>query len=359
MAKKGENIYKRHDGRWEGRVPEARLSNGKIKYHSLYGKSYGEVKLKLKDYVVKPKRTKTDITVSDWVNNYVISLKNKVKISTYNVYERYINNHIYPFFEKIRLRDLSKGILQSFVNAHSDLAPSTIKGIFSTVKEALKLAYDEGYIDAVWLGVALPKKKGRPVEVFSKEEQHMIECTLNFQENPNDIGILICLYTGLRIGEVCGLQWSDVDFQSNKIYVNRTIQRMSIDGKSKLVELPPKSENSRRNMPIPVFLAEELSKIKSMSTNSYVLNLNSHVMDPRCYQNQYKRILEKCGVKYRNFHCLRHTFSVRALELGFDVKTLSEVLGHSDATITLQRYAHSLDEHKRNSMEKLATLREL
>ena len=358
MPRKGENIYKRHDGRWEGRAIESRLANGKIKYHSVYGKSYSEVKLKLQDYIIKPKWNKIDITVSDWIEKYVLSLKEKVKISTYSVYERYMNNHIRPFFDRIKLRELNKMLLQSFVNSRSGLSPSTVRGIFSTIKEALKLAHDEGYIDAIWIGVILPKKKKSSIDVFSKEEQRLIEHTLNIQETPNDIGILICLYTGLRIGEVCGLKWDDINFQSNKLYVNRTIQRMSVDGKSQLVELPPKSESSCRDVHVPIFLMEYLKDAKSIAANAYVLSLNSHVMDPRSYQNQYKRILEKCGVKYRHFHSLRHTFSVRALELGFDIKTLSEILGHSDATITMQRYAHSLDEHKRISMEKLAILRE-
>lgn len=193
--------------------------------------------------------------------------------------------------------------------------------------------------------------------MFSKEEQKIIECSLNIDESPNELGILICLYTGLRIGEVCGLKWQDINFQSNSLSVNRTIQRMSIDNQSQLVELSPKSESSCRKIPIPTFLMEYLNKVRLNSSDEYVLSINSHMMDPRTYQNQYKRILEKSGVKYINFHGLRHTFSVRALEAGFDIKTLSEILGHADATITLQRYAHSLDEHKRNSMERLSELR--
>lgn len=358
MPRKGENIYKRKDGRWEGRFIESRLPDGKIKYHSVYGKTYAEVKYKLRCCNLYPKKTNINTTVSEWIYNYVLSLKDKVKISTYCIYMRYINNYIIPFFKKIKLKDLTKNVLQSFVNSQKELSSSTIKGIFSTVKEALKSAHNEGYIDAVWIGVELPKKKKSQIDVFSKEEQKLIENSLNITDTPNEIGVLLCLYTGLRLGEVCGLKWSDINFQSCTLSVNRTVQRISIDGKSQLMELPPKSESSCRRIPIPYFLAEHLKDIKIISSGSYILNLNSHVMDPRTYQNQYKNILKRAGVRYNNFHNLRHTFSVRALELGFDIKTLSEILGHSDATVTLQIYSHSLDEHKRSSMEKLSGLRE-
>ncbi len=357
MPRRGENIYKRKDGRWEGRYIESYSRDGKAKYHSVYGHTYNEVKLKLKNNALTPKSKSINITVSEWISNYIESQKDKIKISTYNVYIRYMNNHISPFFKKIELRKLNRDILQGFVDAQKGLSPSTIKGIFSTVREALKAAHAEGYIGVIWVDVEIPKKKKQNISVFSKEEQKMIECSLNIDEFPNELGILICLYTGLRIGEVCGLKWQDINFQSNSLYVNRTIQRISIDSQSQLVELPPKSESSCRKIPIPTFLMEYLNKVRLNSSDEYVLSINSHMMDPRTYQNQYKRILKKSGVKYINFHGLRHTFSVRALEAGFDIKTLSEILGHADATITLQRYAHSLDEHKRNSMERLSELR--
>ena len=358
MPRRGENIYKRKDGRWEGRYIECYSEDGKARYHSVYGHTYYEVKDKLKNHDLKPQNININMTVAEWIGAYIDSLREKVKISTYTVYDRYMDNYISPFFKKIKLRKLNKSILQEFVNMQKDLSPSTVKGIFSTVREALKVAHIEGYIDVIWADIELPKNKKQNVTVFSKEEQKMIEHALNINETPNEIGILICLYTGLRIGEVCGLRWEDINFQSNLLYVNRTIQRISINGQSQLVELSPKSESSCRIIPIPKFLIEYLQTIKLYSSNKYILNLNSHVMDPRTYQNQYKRVLERAGVKYINFHSLRHTFSVRALESGFDIKTLSEILGHADATITLQRYAHSLDEHKRMSMEKLSILRE-
>ena len=356
MSRKGENIYKRRDKRWEGRYITSYNSEGKAIYKSIYGKTYTEVKLKMRNYTEADKVKPISVSFCAWTENYLLEQNNRLKTGTYKVYERYIKNHIKPFFGTMLLRKMSREIVQSFVNSLSDLAPSTVKGIFSFIREALKQANKEQYIAPVWLDIELPKNKRNEVEVFTREEQSHIENALNIEENPNDIGILICLYTGLRIGEVCGLKWKDIDFKNGDMYVSRTVQRVTIEGKSILRELPPKSETSHRKIPIPTCLLAKLKIVRKLSQSAYVLNTNYHMMDTRTFQNQYKRILERAGVRYANAHTLRHTFSVRALELGFDIKTLSEILGHADATITLRTYAHSLDEHKRNSMAKFAQI---
>ena len=356
MSRKGENIYKRKDKRWEGRYIVSYNAEGKAIYKSIYGHTYTEVRLKMKNHVDLEKTKPISISLSAWIEDYLRLQEPKAKAGTIKVYERYLNNYIKPFFGNIALRKMNKEILQAFVNSMSELSPSTVKGIFSFLRETLKKASKEEYITPIWLDVELPKIKKNTIEVFTRDEQNKIEKALDLEENPNDIGILICLYTGLRIGEVCGLKWDDIDFTSGNMLVNRTVQRMTIDGKSILRELPPKSETSYRKIPIPSCLLNKLNCIRRISQSVYVLNTDLHIMDPRTFQYHHKRILEKAGVRYANVHTLRHTFSVRALELGFDIKTLSEILGHSDATITLKTYAHSLDEHKRNSMEKFGLM---
>jgi integrase len=357
MSRRGENIYKRKDGRWEGRYIESYRSDGKAKYKSVYAHTYREVRLKLKNRAALKKINIVNVSVAEWTAHYLKLQKDKVKISTMKVYNRYLNNYIQPFFKSIGLYRLNKELLQAFVNSLSKLSPSTVKGIFSLLREALKLANKSNYIEPIWLDVELPKLKKHKINVFTKEEQKLIEKSLKFEGDSADIGILICLYTGLRIGEVCGLKWSDIDFISKTMTVNRTIQRMTIDNKSILKELPPKSETSHRRIPIPEFLLEKLKNVKSQNSVQYVLHTDFHAMDPRTFQYQYKKILERAGVRYANAHTLRHTFSVRALEVGFDIKTLSEILGHADAAVTLKIYAHSLEEHKRNSMERLGNMR--
>lgn len=357
MSRRGENIYKRKDGRWEGRYIESYNPNGSIKYRSVYAHTYNEVRLKLRSGMKPENKCPVNISVADWTAKYLEGQRNSIKLSTIKVYERYLENHIKPFFRSMPLRRLDKEILQAFVNSISELSPSTVKGIFSFLREALKEANKKNYIAPVWFNTELPKMKKHKVEVFTKEEQHLIEAALDIEDNPNEVGMLICLYTGLRIGEVCGLRWGDINFISNTLTVNRTVQRMTINGKSVLKELAPKSETSRRTIPIPSFLSDKLREIKANSTAAYVLHTEANIMDPRTFQYQYKKIIERAGVRYVNAHTLRHTFSVRALEAGFDIKTLSEILGHADAAVTLKIYAHSLYEHKRSSMERLGSMR--
>ena len=356
MPRRGENIYKRKDGRWEGRYIYEYDSSGKAKYKYVYARTYSDVRVKMNDRSASCKLRSINTSVSDWLVWYISSRRSRLKLSTVKIYERYSVSYISPFFGETALKRLNRDILQAFVNSMSGLAPSTVRSVFSFIKAALKSANKLGYISPVWTDIELPKPKKSEVEAFTKEEQKLIEAALDVEGSPNDIGILLCLYTGLRIGEVCGLRWEDIDFISKRLMINRTVQRMTIDGRSTLYELSPKSESSRRSIPLPTFLLRMLKDIKSVSSSPYVLNTCAHMMDPRTYQYRYKTILKNAGVKYLNFHALRHTFSVRALESGFDIKTLSEILGHSDAGITLKTYAHSLDEHKRSSMERLGEL---
>lgn len=354
MPRRGENIYKRKDGRWEGRYIESYGLDGKAKYKSIYARTYHEVRFKLQHHTSAKQSHHVNISITDWAAMYLKS--KQVKLTTLKLYERYLERYITPFFGDIALYRLTKEMLQTFVNSMSELSPSTTKGIFSFLREILKLAHKKNYIEPIWIGVEMPKSRKHKVKVFTKEEQRLIENALDVEQNPNDIGILICLYTGLRIGEVCGLKWEDIDLISKTLSVNRTVQRITIDGKSLLKEFTPKSETSQRKIPIPSFLLNQLKKIKRQSAVPYILHTDYHMMDPRMFQYHYKKILERAGVRYVNAHTLRHTFSVRALEAGFDIKTLSEVLGHADAAITLKTYAHSLDEHKRSSMERLGSM---
>ena len=357
MSRRGENIYKRKDSRWEGRYIESYSAEGKARYRSVYAHTYGEVKAKLRRRQPSVKRAHSGISVTDWTAHYLELHRPKIKLSTAKVYDRYLNKYIAPFFKSTALSKVSRELLQSFINSLSGLSASTVKGVFALLRESLKLACKQNYITSVWVGTELPKPKRRGAKAFTRSEQSLIENTLDIDGHPNDIGILLCLYTGLRIGEACGLKWEDIDLTGQTLTINRTVQRITLDGKSVLKEFPPKSVSSRRCIPIPSFLAELLREAKKRSNTEYILSTNGHAEDPRSFQYRYKKILKTAGVKYASAHTLRHTFSVRALESGFDIKTLSEILVHSDAVVTMKTYAHSLDEHKRTSMERLGKLR--
>ena len=287
MPRKGENIYKRKDGRWEGRILTGYNDSGKAVYRSVYAHTYKAVRDKMKTAPITVIRSSADVTVYGYIDKYLESRKPTLKLGTVKIYERYMQSYIRPQFNNIRLDKLTTEHLQAFVNSLNLLAPSTIKSIFSFVREGLKQAYKQKEIDAIWYGVELPKLKRHQVEVFTVDEQRLIEKSLDIGSNTNDIGILLCLYTGMRIGEVCGLKWTDIDFKARQLTVRRTVQRMTVDGKSVVLELPPKSETSCRTIPIPAFLLKLLNQLKCGSTSMYILNIHEQIMDPRAFQYQY------------------------------------------------------------------------
>ena len=346
MARRGENIYKRKDGRYEGRYIKYYDISGKAIYGYVYSKSYAEVKELLTKYKIsKPTRQGKNILLTEWLKNWLQS-QGTLKPTTKQIYQSHIDNYINPHLGKISLKNLNNDILQDFINNLS-LSASTVKTIFSILKSALSSAEENGLITNIWNKVKVPKKEKSIVQVLTVNEQQKLESVLL---SPIDIGIWICLYTGLRIGEVCALKWSDIKFETSTLTVNGTQARTS----NGIEIIPPKSKSSKREIPIPEFL---LNKLKELPQEcEYVLSKNHKPVDIRTYRRHFKRLLAKADLPDIKYHSLRHTFSTRALEVGMDYKTLSEILGHSSVGITLDLYAHSLIEHKRNEMNKLGRI---
>ena len=176
--------------------------------------------------------------------------------------------------------------------------------------------------------------------------------------NYHKLGILICLYTGLRLGEICGLMWRDIDFENKTLSVERTVQRVKdisseTKQKTKLIISDPKSDTSRRIIPLPDFLVDILEVLKKEDF-IFIVSNSLKPQEPRVYESVFKNMLKKSDVHIINFHALRHTFATRSIESGMDIKTLSEILGHSSVQITLEIYVHSSMELKRSSLNSLA-----
>lgn len=345
MARRGENIYKRKDGRYEGRYIRRYDTSGKAVYGYVYAKTYAEAKEKLTIRKTEtPKPAGSAIQVSAWLSVWLEALD--IKDSTKQLYRRHIKNNITPKLGKTQLKKLNSDKLQDFVKSLK-FAPSTIRLIFSILKSALMCAEDRGYITNIWSKVKLPKKIKSEVQILTPQEQKMLENSLS---EKNDIGILICLYMGLRIGELCALKWSDVDFENKVIHIRGTQSR--IDGK--LTITTPKSKASIRAIPIPNILLDKLKEHKN--NDKYLLSNKGGMVEVRAYRRRFKALLKTSNLPDIKFHALRHTFSSRALEVGMDYKTLSEILGHASVSITMDLYVHSLDEHKKNQMNKLNVL---
>jgi integrase len=292
------------------------------------------------------------LTIAKALATYLESERIRLKQSTYAVYERHLANHIAPSIGKLKVADVTNDDTQAFAGELlNGLAVTTVKSVISFLKCGLAESVPAGTFK-----VKLPKEELKPAFVLSRGQQKRLEEAAKNGEEAIYLAVILCLYLGLRVGEVCGLKWSDIDIENKCVHIKRTIQRIKNPDKggkkTKIVFQTPKSRASLRTIPLPAFI---LSVLKAASlSGEYVLNKNGKFIEPRTVQNRFKKVLKAAGLDDVNFHTLRHTFATRALESGFDPKTLSEVMGHSNPTITMNRYAHCLNEHKRKTMELLS-----
>jgi len=364
MPRRGENIYKRKDGRWECRVLK---SDGKYQY--AYARTYKEVKGKkntLQEYVKSgelkvPSASQSAVELFEsWLRN---GLSERVKPSTYESYYRCLTKYVIPFFKEAGNNRITEIQVVQFVKRINDtpsLSESYKRKIVSIFKTALReiLKGSGGYAQVIE-SIRLPKSDTAAVQVFTIKEQRLIENAVMNSEDTRALGILLCFYTGIRLGELCALKWGDIDFEAGTMSIKRTVSRnrnfQYSGGKTALVVGMPKSQKSVRIIPLPDFLLEISNKMKMYAENEncYVLSGSNEPLDPRTYQKLFKRILKSTGVKDRKFHAIRHTFATRALELSVDIKTLSEILGHANVSITLNTYAHSLMDQKKKAIDKL------
>lgn len=237
------------------------------------------------------------------------------------------------------------------------LSDNSVIAIVSLLKQALKQSVLLGIARVEYTShIKLPSIKEKEVAAFNRIEQQKLE-NYCLNSKPNYIGIIICLYTGIRLGELLALTWDDIDFDKRLLKVNKTVYTITKNGKNEAYIDKPKTKQSNRIIPLPKQVISVLKKNKKESKSNYIIATKlGDIVQNRSYQKSFKSILRKCNIAYKNFHSLRHTFATRALELGMDVKALSEILGHKNPMITLNRYSHSLLEHKFEYMNKVGKL---
>ncbi len=295
-----------------------------------------------------------------WLENYV---KPDTKFRTYLRYSQIVRIYVAEKVGEYDLSELTPIILQTFIadmltNGNGrwgadGLAPNTVNSIVSVLKNSLKTAYMLGCTDRQ-LGdkIKRPKVRERKIECFSIREQRKIENAVLTSRKHKYFGVLLCLYTGLRIGEVVALKWNDIDLKKGMLSVNKTCY----DTPEGLVFDDPKTVHSRRIIPLPRQIMPILREKRKTSKSDFVVSEKGKPVSIRSFQRSFELLLKRHRIEHRGFHSLRHTFATRALESGMDVKTLSEILGHKNPSITLSRYAHSLMEHKSAMMNRLGKL---
>lgn len=373
MAKTGKNIYKRKDGRWEGRCIIAYSNTGKAKYKYVYAKTYSEVKTKLFNAQVELQKSEAENKSCDennyefWLNEWLKNKKKQVKESTYIRYRNTINNHISSELGQHKLSEITTNIIDEFISQKlicgkldnsGGVSPKTASDMLVIIKETFKFAQSKGVTTICDFEDISVKKSSREMRVLtSSEEQRLLSVLFN-EIDKYKLGVFICLFTGIRIGELCALQWKNVSLIDKTLKVEQTMQRLQNDDlnsttKTKVVITEPKTPSALRVIPLPDFIIKTLEPFADLP-NSYILSDERKVYtEPRTMQNKFKCYLTDGEIKDANFHALRHTFATRCIEVGFDVKTLSELLGHSSVKITLDRYVHSSLQLKRSNMEKL------
>lgn len=301
--------------------------------------------------------------IYEWLSNYVKPLS---KLKTYTRYSEIINQHLIPKLGEYDIQDISPIVIQRYITEllhcgnlknGAGLSSNSVNMIITVIQNSLKVAFNLGYVES-YSGdrIIRPKTKEREIASFTPVEQKKIEQAVFSDKRPKMFGVILCLYTGLRIGELLALEWDDVDFSDKEFHITKTCCDSKKDGKYYRQVNTPKTNFSVRDIPIPKQLIPYLKDIKKKNKSKWVVGNGEKVIPIRSYQASFSILLRELDIPHRGFHSLRHTFATRSIECGMDVKTLSEILGHKNPTVTLKRYAHSLIGHKRAMMNLVGKL---
>lgn len=297
------------------------------------------------------------MTVQEIFNEWLCSAKHRVKESTLSNYRLKANKHILPVFGFKKISAVSSEDIYSFIENKQDngLSNRYIQDILIVMKSAFKYAVRTYHICNPMDGIIMPKKRNTEIRILESHEQQQLEKYISENRNNTTLGVALTMNTGIRIGELCALQWGDIDLEKRILTVKKTIQRIQSpngDSKTKLIISDPKSDSSKRTIPLTKKMIEFLTAFKGES-DEYILSGSKKPIEPRTMQYRFAKILKNVNLPPVHFHALRHMFASTCIKLGFDVKTLSELLGHSKVEITLNRYVHSSFEQKREYMERL------
>lgn len=286
-----------------------------------------------------------------------------IKESTYAHYRFEASNYVTPLLGNLQLEDVTEDRIQGVVLTWQEegmengrpLNKSTVQNLVTLVKQVLRYAVKKEYMKNTVIEIHFaPCYMEKKQKVFNSIEQsQMIQAVLD-NLNCKTFGILLCLNSGLRIGELCALKWGDIDVNNGLLRVTKTLQRIyrkNGQGKTEIIITAPKTPTSIREVPLSKRVLSIIYTFHPEPSNNYVLTDTEHYMEPRTFQRFFKKFLHENGIRELHFHCLRHTFATRCIEGGADCKTVSELLGHATITTTLNMYIHPQMEEKRKCVE--------
>lgn len=368
---KGENVFQRKDGRFEARYIKGRKADGKLIYGFCYGRTYEEAREKAVRAreglgIGGSQRDGKEPAFSHYCDKWLFTNKPRLKASSYEKYNANINKHIKPFFGDRLPREITSEEIDSFTQMllyEKKLSVKTVHSILTLLHSLLSYVSKRSGERLPDLEITYPKAYRKNVRVLDEKEEEALTEILAQDMDFCKFGIYLALRTGMRIGEICALRWCDISFETSTIAVCHTAQRLpkesgsrpegGDDPKTVLILDSPKSESSLRTIPLMPDIAALCKLFFTENPNAFVFTGTEKCLDPRKLQRHLKKYLLECGIEEAHFHTLRHTFATRCIEAGFDVKTLSEILGHSNINITMNQYVHPSLDLKRENMNRL------
>lgn len=367
MARRGDNIHKRKDGRWEGRYKDGCKENGTARYRSVYALTYTACKQKLdaikraEPPALRPNNCRFSDVLYQWLEYHQTPLKGATKVK----YRHMIDTHLLPVLGHLKPSQVTPQVVGSFLdsklrcgglNNREALSASYVKTMAIILEAAIGYAADEGWCAPFKKTVSKPSIPKKEPTVLSKTAEVQLLTALSNEVSGVALGTQIALQTGMRLGEVCALSWDDVDFERDILYVRHTVARVPSEQtaqKTQWIVDTPKTAASYRKLPLPSALKQVLLRAYLRRTSDFVVSDGPRFVSPRTFDYRYRKLLQRSGIPVVNFHALRHTFATRCAENGMDAKTLSCLLGHATATTTLNIYVHPSMENAKRYMDRL------
>lgn len=361
MPRRGTNIYKRKDGRWEGRIPYEHSSSQK-KYRSVYGKTYQEAKQKMEQEreLLRTLNNYADLRIRDASEIWLTDRGPYLKVSTIATYRNIIDTHIIPEAGNIKVTRFTQKEMECFAaSIRSSEKGYSLSLSYSRSICALLLTILSYVRKKYGYHMMLPEnpistEKKKQIQLPGENSLHKLEDYLvKHAADDTCLGILIAFHTGIRLGELCALTWENIDLEESVLSIKMSMQRTSgktETGKTEVVLQEPKSLTSLRSIPLPPVLLPFLVQYRQPDNCYVIRGKKKPFAEPRTVQYRFSKILRLCRIEDFHFHMLRHAFATRCIDMGFDVKSLSEILGHSNVQITMNLYVHSTMQRKKQLM---------